>query len=118
IMRILIVDDTEASLEIISAMALSMGHEVIKATNGMEAVKSAIESRPHLVLMDMRLPGVDGMQAAAAIRNISPLVGLPIVMMSSHHQEPSAEPQRHWDGFLKKPPNYEALSEVIDRFSQ
>lgn len=116
-MRILIVDDTEASLEIISNMARSLGHEVIEARDGMEAVKSAVEKLPHLVLMDVRMPGVDGMQAAAAIRNISPLDSLPIVMMSALPQEASTEPQRHWDGFLKKPLDLDDLSDVIDRFS-
>lgn len=117
-MRILVVDDTDDSREIISAMAEWLGHEVIQARSGMDALRIAIDKHPQLVLMDLMMPDVDGGQTAAALRKISSFVRLPIVMVTAYPEKTGSKPQMVWDAFLRKPVNLEDLTEIIDRFSR
>lgn len=117
-MRILIIDDTNDSRDTICAMAEWLGHEVILAKNGMEAVRIAIDKHPELVLMDLMMPDSDGEQAAAALRKISSFVRLPIVMVTAYPDKAGSKPQVVWDAFLRKPVNLEDLTEIIDRFAR
>ena len=116
-MRILVVDDTPDAREVISAMAEALGHEVIQAHNGMEAVKAAVANSPELVLMDLMMPEVDGAQASAALRNISTCVDLPIVLVTAFPQEVDTG-MHHWDAFLKKPFSVGDLERVIEQFAR
>jgi CheY-like chemotaxis protein len=115
-MRILVVDDTEDSREVISTMAQWLGHEVVQAKSGMEAIKVAFQKKPDLVLMDLMMPDIDGAQAAGALRQISSFVHVPIVMITAFPQKMTDKPEPVWDAFLKKPIRLEDLTEIINRF--
>ena len=86
-MRILVVDDTEDTREVIGAMARWLGHDVIEARSGMEAVKLAFEKRPELVLMDFLMPEIDGVRAAGALRQIASFTRLPIVIITAYPEK-------------------------------
>src|SRR4051812_37994001 len=116
-MRILLVEDTDDARELYRHMLEKMGHEVIEATNGKEAIKAAIKSSPDLAIMDLSMPEVDGFQAASALRSISNFSTMPILAITAY-------PQSHWkdkaedagcDGFLQKPFSPEDLASALDK---
>lgn len=66
--RILLVDDEEDILEFLSYNLRNEGFEIFTASNGYEALKQVLERKPHLVLMDVMMPEMDGIQACEEIR--------------------------------------------------
>ncbi len=88
-MRVLFVEDTADSREVCRVMLETLGHEVIEATNGKEALRTAIKQSPDLVLMDLSMPEVDGFQAISALRSISSFNRIPIIAITAY-------PQSHW----------------------
>lgn len=69
--RVLIVEDDEAVLDVLELM-LSEKYELVVATSGEEAIRMYKVTVPDLVLMDIVMPGVDGVQATREIKNIDP----------------------------------------------
>ena len=88
--RILIVDDLAVNRELISVMLNLFGHTLTEACNGQEAVEAALRTPFDLILMDLNMPGMDGLAATRAIRADSdlnrdtPIVALSANAMASH----------------------------------
>lgn len=66
--KILIVEDEQAYLNLLRDQLVSSGYEVIKAVNGEEGLKLALEHKPDLILLDIIMPKVDGLRMLAALR--------------------------------------------------
>lgn len=81
--RILIAEDSAATRTAISAMLTRMGYQVVVALNGEEAVEFARRERPDLILMDIMMPVMDGIEALKMIRSDIRLRATPIVMLTS-----------------------------------
>lgn len=79
---ILIVDDEEGIRQTLSDILEDEGYCILTAKSGEEAVKIARETQPDLVLLDIWLPGIDGMQVLQEIKNIKP--DIPTIMISGH----------------------------------
>jgi CheY-like chemotaxis protein/anti-sigma regulatory factor (Ser/Thr protein kinase) len=71
--RILIVDDVSVNRELVSAMLAQFGHVLVEAVDGQSAVDAAMDQPFDLILMDLQMPGLDGMAATRAIRASSDL---------------------------------------------
>ena len=78
--RILIVDDEPRNIRLMEANLVSADYEVLIGTNGQEAVDIVIEHRPDLVLLDVMMPVLDGIEACDRIRKIS---NVPIIMVTA-----------------------------------
>ncbi|MFM6849577.1 MAG: response regulator, partial [Terrabacter sp.] len=78
--RVLVVDDDLALAEMLGIVLRNEGLEVTHVADGSEAVGAFRESRPDLVLLDVMLPGLDGMEVCRRIRAES---GVPIVMLTA-----------------------------------
>lgn len=85
--RILIVDDEVDIREFISYNLRREGYDVYTASNGAEALETAVAVRPHLILLDMMMPVMDGRQTCAALRAISSLEQTMIVFLSAVQEE-------------------------------
>jgi PAS domain S-box-containing protein len=83
--RILIVDDTEANRDLVRTMLQALGHDCREAGGGAEAVAMAMRERFDLILMDMQMPGMDGVAATRAIREACDLNrSTPIVALTAN----------------------------------
>ncbi|HEY2658869.1 MAG TPA: ATP-binding protein [Caulobacteraceae bacterium] len=88
--RILVVDDLEVNRELVCAMLGAFGHDLTEAAGGAEAVEAAHRSSFDLILMDLQMPGMDGLVATRAIRATSalnrftPIIALSANVMPSH----------------------------------
>jgi two-component system alkaline phosphatase synthesis response regulator PhoP len=85
--RILIVDDEEDILELLSVNLKREGYEVLRAENGEDAVSLASAEKPDLVILDLMLPGVDGLTVCKMIKGSSFTRNIPIIMLTAKGQE-------------------------------
>ena len=85
--RILLVDDEVDILEFVRYNLVREGYEVFTAENGAEALKVAAECRPHLILLDMMMPVMDGAQTCRAIRRNPVLKDTMVVFLSALGEE-------------------------------
>lgn len=81
--RILIVDDHEDTRFVLATVLDHAGYDVVEARDGAEGVARAVGERPDLILMDMRMPGMDGVAAARLIRSRSGLEAVPIIAVTA-----------------------------------
>jgi len=80
--KILVVDDEVDLLETTAAILAGGGHEVIKATNGKDAVRIARESKPDLILLDIKMPGLTGVQTTDILHSSEATRSIPIIYLS------------------------------------
>ena len=85
--KILVVDDEEHILELISFNLTNNGYKVIKANNGIDAVRLAIEEKPKLILLDLMIPGKDGYVVCREVRSNSEIRNIPIIMLTAKSEE-------------------------------
>ena len=82
--RILVVEDQEDNRRILRDLLTNAGFDMIEAENGEDAVASARESRPDLILMDIQLPILDGYEATRRIKADPDLKSIPIIVVTSY----------------------------------
>ncbi|CAL2058845.1 response regulator transcription factor [Tenacibaculum sp. 190524A05c] len=85
--KILLVDDEPDILEIVGYNLRSEGYQVFTATNGAEGVKIARKISPHLILLDIMMPEMDGIEACEKIRNIKPLENVIISFLTARGED-------------------------------
>ncbi len=84
-MKVLIVENNRGMREFIKEMVYNLGYEPIEASNGLMAVDNFIFHRPEIVLMDIKMDVMDGIEATRLIRKISPVVQ--IIMVTDYNEE-------------------------------
>ncbi|HSJ02962.1 MAG TPA: response regulator, partial [Verrucomicrobium sp.] len=102
--KILAVDDNPTNRGLVSDIFAKTHHEILLASSGQEAVAVATAQRPDVVLMDIRMPGMDGREAMRLIRQQPNLELLPLVAVTASslsHEEQSL--RRSFDGYIRKP---------------
>ncbi|WP_158623799.1 response regulator [Corallococcus llansteffanensis] len=108
---ILLVDDEVEVLDLYSDLLESMGHDVLRASDGMQALEVVRRRHPDLVVTDRMMPRMNGVELCSALAQVRELRGLPIIMHSS-----SGNP--HAPGvvaFLPKSGDLERFEEVVTR---
>ncbi|HUH52113.1 MAG TPA: response regulator transcription factor [Flavobacterium sp.] len=85
--KILLVDDEPDILEIVRYNLMQEGYKVITAQNGKQAVKKAIKERPHLIIMDVMMPEMDGIEACEIIRKTPELSDVIITFLTARAEE-------------------------------
>ncbi|WP_395686551.1 sigma-54-dependent transcriptional regulator [Caenimonas koreensis] len=113
--RILIVDDDAALLRLLSLRLRKEGHGLIEASSGEAALARLDQELPDLVITDMRMGGMDGLQLFEAIHRRHPL--LPVLMITAHGTIPDAVRalQRGMFGYISKPFEARDLLAEVDR---
>lgn len=81
---ILVVEDQEDNRKIMHDLLASAGYDVIEANNGNEGVAMAASHKPDVILMDIRLPGIDGYEAVRQIKLQPKLAHIPIFSVTSY----------------------------------
>lgn len=85
--KILVVDDEEHIQELIKFNLEKNSYQVITADNGKEAFEIAKEQQPDLVLLDLMIPGMDGLEVCKAIRREAAISNMPIIMITARGEE-------------------------------
>ena len=114
-LKILVVDDTELNLRLISKLVTSEGHSAITACNGEEAVQKFLSEAPDLILMDVMMPVMDGYQATLRIRELAGEKWIPVIFLSAKAQDQDQVKglEVGGDDYLTKPVNLTLLKAKI-----
>ena len=113
---VLIVDDLPANRRFLSRLLTSVGYLPMEAQNGTEAINELVRRRPHLVIMDVEMPGISGTEAVRRIRRLpAKFSGTPIIAGSGN---PDSQLKRDIlsagaDAFLPKPMDVAVLLETV-----
>ena len=118
IVTILVVEDEKDILDLVKMWLDGRGYRVVVARDGYEAVEIARRECPNVVLMDMSMPGLDGLTATKMIHEIEELCDVPVIACSANDvQEWKSKALRAGcDDFISKPINFERFDEVMARY--
>lgn len=85
--KILIIDDEENIVELIRYNLEASGYSTLEAYNGLDGLKLAKEEAPDLVLLDLMLPGMDGLEVCKRLRSDDKLKNIPLIMLTAKSEE-------------------------------
>jgi CheY-like chemotaxis protein len=102
---VLVVEDNPVNRKLARNVLRSRGYRVLEADTGEEGIELARRERPHLILMDLQLPGLDGMEATRRLKADPATRDIPVVALSAHAQEADEERAREAGcaGYISKP---------------
>jgi DNA-binding response OmpR family regulator len=83
--RVLVVDDDPATVELLQEFLLAKGYEVLTASDGAEALRTVKAERPHLLLLDIQMPKLDGLEVLRQVKAIDPTVS--VIMVTGVNEE-------------------------------
>ena len=103
--QILVVEDNEKNMKLFRDVLVATGYRTLEATTGREAVDLASEHTPDLVLMDIQLPDLDGVQALQRLREDDRTAGIPVLALTAQAMRGDRERflAAGFDGYLSKP---------------
>ena len=112
---ILIVEDNPTNMKLSLFVLESADYNVITATDAEIGLTLARESRPDLILMDIQLPGMDGLQATGLLKADSATRGIPVVALTALAMKGDEERIRAagCDGYIAKPLDYKGLLATV-----
>jgi CheY-like chemotaxis protein len=112
---ILVVEDEFDVQQVVAEILRDEGYEVTVCGNGREALERLRKHRPDIVVMDMMMPLLSGLQVLEEMEKSPGLKDVPVILMSEV-SPPSREPRR-WRTFLKKPFRLDQLLDAVSRAS-
>ena len=115
--RILVVEDNETNLYLIRFILEKNGYEVIEAKEGAVGVELAIKEKPDLILMDLQLPDIDGLEATKRIRASEADGNIPIIALTSFAMPGDREKAlaAGCTGYIEKPINPDTFISEIEK---
>lgn len=116
---ILIVEDNEKNMKLARDILRAKGYDTLEAVNGLDGVKLALEHKPDLVLMDIQLPDINGIEAFERIRGHADMAKVPVVAFTASvtANDRSRITDAGFDGFLGKPINLKEFVDTVRRFT-
>lgn len=118
--RVLIIDDEAELQELLSIAFTSHNYKVLKASDGEEGLALASERKPDVILLDIKMPKINGYEFLARLRKDERVAGIPVVVLTSITED-SGRPDEEWarslevDDFISKPVEPFELLERVDR---
>ena len=116
--KILVVEDNQINMYLSCRILKSSGYEVIEARTGEEGVELAIKERPDLIIMDIQLPGIDGLETTKRIRKSKANGEVPIIALTSYAMAGDRKKalKAGCTGYIEKPINPETFIDEIKKF--
>lgn len=116
--KILVVEDNEQNLYLIRFILEKNGFSVVHARGGIEGVALAVNETPDLVIMDIQLPDIDGLEATRRIRKSTANLDFPIVALTSYAMTGDREKAlaAGCTGYIEKPINPETIIREIKKY--
>jgi two-component system cell cycle response regulator DivK len=115
---ILIVEDNEKNLKLVRDILQAKGYETMEAGTAEEGIVLAESRRPDLVLMDIQLPGMNGIEALKVLRDKPGLADVPVVAVTASvmQQDRKLITEAGFDGYVGKPISLKEFLESVRRF--
>lgn len=117
--RLLITDDKQSNREMLRLMLEPIGFRLMEATNGRESLEAMRGWMPHLVLLDMKMPEMDGYEVLEETRKDPELKDMPVIAVtaSAFKEDRKAAKKAGADGFMSKPVDESELLQMIGKFT-
>ncbi len=114
-MKILVVDDEENIRKLVNYNLILDGYDVIMAVDGKEGLEKAIQEKPDLILLDIMMPEMDGLEVCSRLKKNPETRDIPIFMLSAKGQMQDLEDAFDVgaDNYITKPFDVDKLSEII-----
>jgi two-component system, cell cycle response regulator DivK len=115
---VLIVEDNQHLREILGSILRYSGYDILEASTGKEAIRKTVDAKPQLVLLDLELPDIAGIEVARTIKATAGVSHIPIVACSaSSGWEWREEALRAgMSEYLQKPIQFAVMKQIIDKF--
>jgi two-component system cell cycle response regulator DivK len=115
---ILVVEDNERNLKLLRDVLEYAGYDVRVARTGEDGVTLAVKEPPDLVLMDLQLPGIDGMEALRQLRESPRTADIPVVAVTAQAMKQDRERalDAGFDGYVEKPISVRAFPDQVRSF--
>ena len=115
--RILVIEDNPANMKLASLLLRNAGHAVLAAVDAETGLTLARAELPDLVLMDIQLPGIDGLAATALLKQDPRTAGIPVIALTAMAMKEDRERTAvaGCDAYIAKPLSYRELYAAIDR---
>jgi two-component system, cell cycle response regulator DivK len=116
--RVLLVEDNVANMKLATFLLESAGHEVLAATDAEAGLLLARTTQPSLILIDIQLPGMDGLEATALLKGDERTRAIPVVALTALAMKGDEERIRAagCDGYIAKPLSYKSFLATIARY--
>jgi two-component system cell cycle response regulator DivK len=113
--RILVVEDNEKNMKLVRDVLLATGYRTLEAATGGQAVELAAEHAPDLVLMDIQLPDVDGVNVLRRLRADERTAAIPVLAVTAQAMQGDRERflAAGFDGYVSKPLNIRELISIV-----
>jgi len=118
--QVLIVEDNERNMKLFRDVLVATGYCTIEATTGARALQLAAEHAPDLILMDIQLPDVDGVEALGVLRADPRTAAVPVIALTAQAMEGDRERflAAGFDSYLAKPVNITDLVAAVAEFCE
>ena len=112
---VLVVEDNAANTKLATFLLTSAGHTVLSATDAEVGLTLARDEHPNLILMDIQLPGMDGLQATALLKRDEATRAIPVIALTALAMKGDEERIRAagCDGYIAKPMRYQEFLATI-----
>ena len=116
--QVLVVEDNEKNMKLFRDVLQATGYRTLEATTGEDAVELAVAHMPDLVLMDVQLPGIDGVEALARLRGDDRTASIPVLALTAQamHGDRERFLAAGFDGYVSKPVNFVELLVVVKEY--
>jgi two-component system cell cycle response regulator DivK len=117
---VLVVEDNPANMKLTSLLLHSAGHLVLPAVDAETGLRLALAEQPDLILMDIQLPGMDGLAATAILKQDPATATIPIIALSALAMKADKERSQTagCDAYIVKPLRYKELYAVVEHLLQ
>lgn len=118
--RILLVDDNTTNLQVLFQALAPEGYELLVAMSGEQALESTVEATPKLILLDVKMPGIDGFETLRRLRAAPETAQVPVIFLSAHANVESIDEGLALgaEGYFTKPFDFDEIiakvREVLD----
>ena len=116
--KVLIVEDNELNMKLFHDLIEACGHEIVQTRDGIEALKLARLHRPDLILMDIQLPKVSGLEVTRWLKEDDELRGIPVIAITAFAMKGDEEKMRSGgcEAYIAKPISVGNFLETVGRF--
>ena len=111
---ILVADDEQPVREFIALVLGDAGHQTVLASNGRQALELLETERPDLVISDVMMPLMSGLELCQRLKGAAETAAIPVILMTSAGQRVAADAGH--DGFLAKPFELDVMEALVERF--
>lgn len=116
--KILVVEDNQDSRELVVKILKRKGYQIVEAADGEEAFAKAVSEKPHLILMDISLPKIDGAEVTKRLKKMEDFQDIPIVALTAHAMKGDREKmlETGFEGYISKPISVRDFPEQVRAF--